>query len=134
MSKCTRNTQHRVPRAQHRRSKLTNPLDLGDLFDLEVYAQIVERTLQLENVDGVIFLHTSLSDKENQTSRTLLEHIIEMVDRYHKPVAYYISAASQEVTYLDLEKRPLQRVMCSPLTAWKYWRGQTMVGLAAFFM
>jgi acetyltransferase len=80
--------------------KLTNPLDLGDLFDLDVYAQIVERTLQLEDVDGVVFLHTSLSESENLTSRKLLEHIIEMVNRYDKPVAYYISTASQEVSHL----------------------------------
>ncbi|MEW5869870.1 MAG: acetate--CoA ligase family protein [Chloroflexota bacterium] len=80
--------------------RLTNPLDLGDLFDLNVYAQIVEQTLQLEGVDGVVFLHTALSEAENQTSRLLLERMMEMVERYGKPVAYYISTAAQEVTYL----------------------------------
>jgi acetyltransferase len=80
--------------------RLTNPLDLGDLFDLDVYAEIVEQTLQLDDVDGVVFLHTSLSEAENQTSRLLLERLIELVDKYHKPVAYYISAAAQEVSYL----------------------------------
>jgi acetyltransferase len=80
--------------------KLTNPLDLGDLFNLDVYAQIIERTLQLDDVDGIVFLHTSLSDQENQTSRQLLERIMELVKQYDKPVAYYISTASQEVTYL----------------------------------
>lgn len=80
--------------------RLTNPLDLGDLFDLEVYAQIVDRTLQLEGVDGVVFLHTSLSATEHQASRVLLEHIMEMVHKYDKPVAYYISADATEVSYL----------------------------------
>jgi acetyltransferase len=80
--------------------KLTNPLDLGDLFDLNVYAQIIEQTLKLENVDGVVFLHTSLSDAENLTSRALLERIIEMVKKYDKPVAYYISTAAHEVSFL----------------------------------
>jgi acetyltransferase len=80
--------------------RLTNPLDLGDLFDLNVYAQIVEQTLQLEGVDGIVFLHTSLSQAENLTSRRLLERMIEMVDKYDKPVAYYISAAAEEVNYL----------------------------------
>jgi len=80
--------------------RLTNPLDLGDLFDLDVYAEIVEQTLQLDDVDGVVFLHTSLSEAENQTSRLLLERLIELVDKYHKPVAYYVSAAAQEVSYL----------------------------------
>jgi acetyltransferase len=80
--------------------KLTNPLDLGDLFDLDVYAQIIDETLQLESVDGVVFLHTSLSERENKRSRVLLEHLIEMVARYDKPVAYYISADAQEVSAL----------------------------------
>jgi acetyltransferase len=65
---------------------LTNPLDLGDLFDLDVYGQILERTLQLENVDGVVFLHTT-SGTEIHTSRSLLERVIDMVKRYDKPVA-----------------------------------------------
>ena len=80
--------------------RLTNPLDLGDLFDLNVYAQIVEQTLQLQDVDGIVFLHTSLSDAENQTSRKLLDRIIELVKKYDKPVAYYISTAADEVNYL----------------------------------
>ena len=80
--------------------KLTNPLDLGDLFDLDVYAQIIEETLKLESVDGVVFLHTSLSGAENRRSRELLGHIMEMVARYDKPVAYYISTDAQEVSDL----------------------------------
>lgn len=80
--------------------RLTNPLDLGDLFDLNVYAQIVEQTLQLEGVDGVVFLHTSLSDVENQASRQLLERFIELVKQYGKPVAYYLSSDAAELNYL----------------------------------
>ncbi len=80
--------------------KLTNPLDLGDLFDLNLYAQIVEQTLQLEDVDGVVFLHTSLSEAENLASRALLERIMGLVEQYQKPVAYYLSTAAQEISYL----------------------------------
>lgn len=79
--------------------KLTNPLDLGDLFDLDVYAQILERTLQLPNVDGVVFLHTA-SGPEIQPSRMLLERVMEMVKRYDKPVAYFVSTTAQEVNSL----------------------------------
>lgn len=80
--------------------RLTNPLDLGDLFDLDVYAQIFEQTLQLEGVDGIVFLHTSLSESENLTSRKLLDRMIDLVAKYDKPVAYYISAVAEEVNYL----------------------------------
>jgi acyl-CoA synthetase (NDP forming) len=79
--------------------KLTNPIDLGDLFDWDVYTQILEQTLQLENVDGVVFLHTA-SDPEILPSRKLLERVIELVKRYDKPVAYYVSTSAQEVNYL----------------------------------
>lgn len=80
--------------------RLTNPLDLGDLFDLNVYAQIVEQTLQLEGVDGVVFLHTSLSDAENQASRQLLERFMELVKQHGKPVAYYLSSDAAELNFL----------------------------------
>lgn len=79
--------------------KLTNPLDLGDLFDLDVYGQILEQTLQLENVDGVVFLHTT-SEQEILATRTLLERVIELVKRCDKPVAFYVSSTAAEVNYL----------------------------------
>jgi acyl-CoA synthetase (NDP forming) len=79
---------------------LTNPLDLGDLFDLELYGQILERTLQLEGVDGVVLLHTAFSEAERQASRTLCERIIEIVRRYDKPVAFYYSTTAEEINNL----------------------------------
>ncbi len=80
--------------------KLTNPLDLGDLFDLNVYAQIAEQTLQLAEVDGLVFLHTAISEAENRATRMLLERIIELVKKYDKPVAFYVSTSAQEVVNL----------------------------------
>jgi acetyltransferase len=80
--------------------RLTNPLDLGDLFDLDVYGQILERTLRLEGVDGVVFLHTAFSEVERQASRTLCERIIDMVRRYDKPVAFYYSTTAEEINLL----------------------------------
>ena len=64
-----------------------------------MYAQIVERTLQLEGLDGVVFLHTSLGT-EHETSRVLLERVIELVERYDKPVAFYVSTDVHEASYL----------------------------------
>jgi acyl-CoA synthetase (NDP forming) len=79
--------------------KLTNPVDLGDLFDLDVYAQILEQTLKLDDVDGVVFLHTA-SEREIEASRKLLERVMELTKRYDKPIAYYVSTSAQEVNYL----------------------------------
>ena len=80
--------------------RLTNPLDLGDLFDLDLFAQIVDQTLQLDGVDGLVFLQTAISEAENITSRLLLERFVQMVEKYDKPVAYYLSTSAQEISYL----------------------------------
>lgn len=80
--------------------KLTNPLDLGDLFDLDVYAQIVERTVRQQWVDGIVFLHTSVSDTERDQTRELLQRLTKLASTYDKPVALYVSTSADEVAYL----------------------------------
>ena len=79
---------------------LTNPLDLGDLFDLNVYAEIIERTLQQPWVDGVVFLHTSSTKTERDRTRELIARLEQLVRRYDKPIALYLSAAADELAYL----------------------------------
>ncbi len=80
--------------------KLTNPLDLGDLFDLEIYLKIIDQTLAQKEVDGIVFLHTYNAAMEGQKSRELFSQIIELSQRYNKPVALYVSTEDQEVNYL----------------------------------
>jgi acetyltransferase len=80
--------------------KLTNPLDLGDLFDLDVYAEIVEHTVQQPWVDGIMFLHTSVSETEHDKTRELIKRISQLSNRYDKPVAIYISTSADEAAYL----------------------------------
>lgn len=80
--------------------KLTNPLDLGDLFDMEVYHRIVDETLQQENVDGMVFLHTYMASTEGEQSRKLLQSVGELSHQYDKPVAVCVSADNEEVAYL----------------------------------
>jgi len=80
--------------------KLTNPLDLGDLFDLDVYAEIVERTVEQPWVDGVFFLHTSSPDVERDQTRELIRRLEELSSKHDKPVAFYVSTAADEVAYL----------------------------------
>ena len=80
--------------------RLTNPLDLGDLFDLDVYVRIVEDTLRQKDVDGVVFLHTSVSHTERQQTRQLMRDIAALCRKYQKPVAVYISTGSDEIEKL----------------------------------
>ena len=66
----------------------TNPLDLGDLFDFELYTKILEYTIQRRDVDGIMFLHGAISDKEKAASRRLIEAVGQLVNRYQKPIAF----------------------------------------------
>lgn len=82
--------------------KLTNPLDIGDLFDYDVYVEIIEKTLRQKNVDGVVFMHTYFAETEGEKSRALFKKIQELSFEYKKPVG--ICIATDEAEYTRLRK------------------------------
>lgn len=77
-----------------------NPLDLGDLFDLEFYEYIVEEMLKREDVDGVLLGHGYRKGFEQEASRELLQKVEQLVDQYQKPVAAFIMTEALEREYL----------------------------------
>jgi acetate---CoA ligase (ADP-forming) len=83
--------------------RLGNPLDLGDLFDFDVYVRIIEYTLQQKNVDGVVFLHTYFEAIEGESSRKLLQSAASLSDTYGKPVAMCVSTEQAEISRLHKE-------------------------------
>lgn len=80
--------------------KLTNPLDLGDLFDLDVYIQIVRETLAQPEVDGLVFLHTYVSQTEGDASRKLFETLTDLPEECSKPVVTCVATDTKELSYL----------------------------------
>ena len=80
--------------------KLTNPLDLGDILDLDVYRRIVSETLIRKNVDGVVFLHTSVDQTERDNNAKLIGSLARMCQEQNKPVAIYVSAGVDEIDSL----------------------------------
>ncbi|MFO7783397.1 MAG: acetate--CoA ligase family protein [Thermodesulfobacteriota bacterium] len=80
--------------------RLQNPLDLGDLFDLDFYEHIVEEMLKRDDLDGVLLGHGYRRGFEQDASRTLIERISELASRYGKPVALTIFAEAMEIDYL----------------------------------
>jgi acetyltransferase len=110
--------------------KLTNPLDLGDLFDLDVYAEIVEHTAQQSWVDGIMFLHTSVSETERAKTRELLRRLSQLSKKYEKPVAIYISTSADEVAYLKkafdapIFTRVVETMRALALSHKYYWEQQ----------
>ncbi len=80
--------------------KLTNPLDLGDILDLDVYRRIVSETLVRDNVDGVVFLHTSVDKTERENNAKLIGSLAQMCQEQNKPIAIYLSAGEDEIDSL----------------------------------
>ena len=81
--------------------RLQNPLDLGDLFDLEFYEYIVEEMLKREDVDGVMLGHGyRRGGFEREASRNLVRKVEQLVERYQKPVALFVFTEAAEMGYL----------------------------------
>jgi acetyltransferase len=77
----------------------TNPLDLGDLFDFDLYTKILEHVLRIKAVDGIIFQHAAVGE-EMQPSRKLIHKAKELSLRYQKPVAFCYLTEEEELAYI----------------------------------
>jgi acetyltransferase len=77
----------------------TNPLDLGDLFDFDLYTKILDQVLRIKDVDGVLFQHGAAGD-EKEPSRRLIHAIKELSFHYRKPVALCYFTEEEELAYV----------------------------------
>ncbi len=80
--------------------KLSNPLDLGDLFDLPVYVRIVEETIKRDDIDGLILIHVYREGGEQEGSRKMIQKAEKLGLRYQKPVAVCIFSEEWEIAYI----------------------------------
>ncbi len=77
----------------------TNPLDLGDLFDFDLYTKILDQVLKIKAVDGIIFQHAAIGD-EMVPSRKLIHTAKELSLRYQKPVAFCYLTEEEELAFI----------------------------------
>ena len=77
----------------------TNPLDLGDLFDFDLYTKILDQVLRITGVDGVLFQHGAAGE-EKEPSRRLIHAIKELSLQYQKPVALCYFTDEEELAYV----------------------------------
>jgi acyl-CoA synthetase (NDP forming) len=76
--------------------RLGNPMDLGDLFDFDLFHQIVSDTLAREDIDGmlVVLNYNGIFFEEN--SRNLVGKIKEICLQGQKPVALCVVTTGEE--------------------------------------
>ncbi len=79
--------------------KLTNPLDLGDIFDIDYYITILEMALERDDVDGVVLNHVFQAESELAATLRLAQEVESLMVSHNKPVTLVlfssVSAVSQ---------------------------------------
>ena len=66
--------------------RTANPLDLGDVFDFEVYNQLLTMAARSAEFDGVAMIHVFSSEAEVRASAHLLESAASLTEATGKPV------------------------------------------------
>lgn len=66
----------------------TNPIDLGDVFDFNVYFEITESALRDQNVDAVLIIHSYALDVDFEPSKRFIWDCKGLSERYGKPVVF----------------------------------------------
>lgn len=77
----------------------TNPLDLGDLFNFDLYTNILEQGLQFPAVHGILFMHGATGE-EKEPSRRFIQAVKDLSFRYQKPVALQYNTDEEELAYI----------------------------------
>jgi len=68
--------------------RTTNPVDVGDVYSLNVYGEIIEKALQEENVDGVVFVATFSSETDGLSVEKALQDAARLTPMYAKPIVF----------------------------------------------
>jgi acetyltransferase len=70
---------------------ITNPLDLGVIFDFDIYAQIVEGCLNTLSPDAILLINTH-GAVENESGLKLAKRVGEIVREQNLPIAFCLYA------------------------------------------
>jgi len=84
----------------------TNPLDLGTIFDFELYSRIVERSLRAVGPQALLLVHTYGPGPETVASRALARRVGEIGRELDKPIALCAFAQQEDLKGLR-EAAPL---------------------------
>jgi acetyltransferase len=76
--------------------RLSNPMDLGDLFDLDIFLQIVTDTLARPDIDGMVVVYNYNGVFFEEDSRSLIGAIKEAGQQSQKPVALCVATTDKE--------------------------------------
>lgn len=107
--------------------RLTNPIDLGTIFDFDLYAHIVEECLQALRPHAIVLINT-YSVLEAKRARRLAHRVEEIMNDSGTPIALCVFAQGDEARELQRELRipvfrEIESAMCA-LAASRRWHQQ----------
>jgi len=70
--------------------RLGNPLDVGDLFDLDAYLTIMDEVMALPQADAVLFSFLMISQRDQRFCERLVDRAQALAKQYDKPLALVI--------------------------------------------
>jgi len=84
---------------QHLRAKvikLSNPMDLGDLYNVEAYKMILSDIMKLPQIDGIVFLFTYFSLYDPSIPQDMISFIVDLVEQHEKPIGFCLLSWFEE--------------------------------------
>ncbi len=81
--------------------QLGNPLDLGDIYNLNVYFGIVEQVLEQADIDGIVHVHVSHMAEEQDATRRVLGELGRLAHQYRKPIAVVLEIPFDQRTMIE---------------------------------
>ena len=76
--------------------RATNPIDLGDIFDIDFHFTILEKTLQEEGVDGVLFIHSYDLESDGDATLAFIKKINILTRSQAKPVIFCMVSEKEQ--------------------------------------
>ncbi len=83
--------------------RMTNPLDLGDVYDVVFYEELMEKALQEPGVDGLVVNHLYVIDTEIEPSKVIIKAAKRLSDRYGKPIVFCMIFDHRDAHQIDQE-------------------------------
>lgn len=74
-----------------------NPMDLGDVFDLELYEKLAHQTMARPEIDGLLFIHNYQGIFDAEGSRQLVKSLKRIMHAAQKPIAVCVFTMEKEL-------------------------------------
>ncbi|MEJ5347684.1 MAG: acetate--CoA ligase family protein [Desulfosoma sp.] len=76
-----------------------NPMDLGDVFELELYEKLALETLNRSDIDGLLFIHNYQGIFDAEGSRRLVASLGRLMRDTGKPIAVCVFTMHKELEH-----------------------------------